>query len=183
MQETIILAPGANGQELLKSLALYGHNNFGVKIVGAPELARISLMRNGIALKGDLISGAEEVIFASEAMQGEPYFASATAADAEAVSYVIRRLRSLAGREEAKEIRETFSKGIFTEKNAAIVSIYEKYMALFSEVIDRLHEEYRKDSNIFDDRKFEMVEDESIDGAYVKVDRKTVKTALQAYKG
>ena len=50
MKEQIYLAPGANGAELMKSLAMHGINSFNVRIVGAGELARLALMRCGISI-------------------------------------------------------------------------------------------------------------------------------------
>ena len=49
MKEKIILAPGLNGNELMRSLALHGVNCIGMRICGAAELARLALMRSGIS--------------------------------------------------------------------------------------------------------------------------------------
>ena len=60
MREKIILAPGANGGELTKSLAMHGVNCFNLRIVSAGELARIAMMRSGVAIKEDFVSSREE---------------------------------------------------------------------------------------------------------------------------
>ena len=47
------LAPGLNGNELTRSLALHGINCIGMRICGAAELARLALMRSGISISED----------------------------------------------------------------------------------------------------------------------------------
>ena len=60
MKECIILAPGARGTELIKSLAMHGVNSFNLRICSAVELARISLMRSGVSVTQDFVSRREE---------------------------------------------------------------------------------------------------------------------------
>lgn len=56
MREIIILAPGLNENEMMKSLALHGVNSIGMRICGATELARLALMRSGISIADDFVS-------------------------------------------------------------------------------------------------------------------------------
>lgn len=58
MKEKIILAPGANGTELTKSMAMHGVNCFNIRICGASELARLLLMRSGIPIREDFVSAS-----------------------------------------------------------------------------------------------------------------------------
>ena len=54
MREKIILAPGANRTELMRSLALYGKGSFGVRIYNsAYSLASDMLLRRGIVNDDD----------------------------------------------------------------------------------------------------------------------------------
>ena len=131
MKEKIILAPGLNGNELMKSLALHGINCIGMRICGAAELARIALMRSGISISEDFVSAKEEAAIVRDAIGGEPYFGKTTYSDIQEIAQAIRRMRSLVSDEdEEQSIREKLSAGIFTEKNEALLHVYERYMAL-----------------------------------------------------
>ncbi len=60
MKETVIFAPGAGGAELLRSLAGSGGNTLGFRIVGSVELARIALVRSGIAITDTFLPRKDE---------------------------------------------------------------------------------------------------------------------------
>lgn len=133
MRERIILAPGANGNELTKSLAMHGVNCFNLRIVGAGELARIAMMRSGIAIKEDFVNTREETALIAEAIKGEKYFGKTTYSDIQEIAGTIRRMRTLvADGDETGQIDEILGKGIFEEKNTALVSVYKKYMKLIA---------------------------------------------------
>ena len=74
MKEKIIIAPGLNGNELMRSLALHGVNCIGMRICGAAELARLALMRSGVSISENFISAKEEAAIAADAINGESYF-------------------------------------------------------------------------------------------------------------
>ena len=134
MKERIILAPGLNGAELIRSLALHGVNCIGMRICGAAELARLALMRSGIAITEDFVSAREEAAIVALAVAGEAYFGKASFSDIQEISLALRRMRSLvAGDEEARELDRILSQGIFKEKNAALLSVYRKYRKILSE--------------------------------------------------
>ena len=67
MKEKIILAPGANGTELLRSLAKFGVNTLGVRIMSSVELAKFALMKSGISITEEFLTRKEapSVIFHS----------------------------------------------------------------------------------------------------------------------
>ena len=130
MKEQIIFAPGLNGNELLRSLALQGVNSIGIRICGGAELARLALMRSGIAIKEEFVSSREETAVVAEAVKGEPYFGRASFSDIQEITAAIRRMRHLAAAgDEAQILQDTLSKGLFQEKNAALLHVYQKYMA------------------------------------------------------
>ena len=134
MRERIILAPGVNGSELIKSLATHGVNCFNLRIVGAGELARIAMMRSGIAITEDFVSSREETAIVAEAVKGEEYFGKATYSDIQGISGAIRRMRTLvANGDEAEQIEVILGRGIFKEKNAALISVYKKYIKILKE--------------------------------------------------
>lgn len=129
MRETIILAPGAKGAELLKSLALHNKNCLNLRICGAGELARIALMRNGVFLKENIISKNEESAIVVQVVQGEKYFDGVAYSDIQAITNVIRRMRSLVTDvDEADAIKKALNKGPFEQKNEALFNVYKKYM-------------------------------------------------------
>lgn len=101
MKETMILAPGASGAELLRSLAKFGRNTLGFRVIGAAELARIALMKSGIsAAEGFLPRKAEPAVIDCF-LRDIPYFASASYADSESLAASLYSLRFLIPEDEA----------------------------------------------------------------------------------
>ncbi|MBR4589003.1 MAG: PD-(D/E)XK nuclease family protein [Lachnospiraceae bacterium] len=134
MKEQIYLAPGANGAELMKSLAMHGINSFNVRIVGAGELARLALMRCGISITEGFVSIREETALVAKATEGVSYFGKTTYSDIKDIAGAIRQMRSLvAGDDEAEQLANTLLQGIFKEKNTALISVYKNYISLLSD--------------------------------------------------
>ncbi len=134
MRERIILAPGANGSELIKSLAMHGVNCFNLRIAGSGELARMAMMRSGIAITEDFVSRREEAAIVAEAVKGDAYFTKPTYSDIKGIADAIRRMRSLIPDDnEEEKLEDTMKKGIFTAKNSALISVYKKFKKLISE--------------------------------------------------
>ncbi len=134
MRERIILTPGAMGIELEKSLAMHGVNSFNLRICSAVELARMSLMRSGVAIPGDFVSRREETALVAEAAMDVEYFKTASYSDMKDLAGAIRSMRSLVAEKDEEElIADIMSRGEFTDKNAAIVSVYQKYIKLLKE--------------------------------------------------
>lgn len=130
MQETIILAPGANGTELLRTMAKFGKNTLGFRIMGALELAQTALMRSGISVEEDYLTRKEETSIISSFIKDIPYFASAAYSDAENLSGALTTLRSYIPRGESDFIHNEFLNAEFKEKNEAISKVYDQYLAL-----------------------------------------------------
>ena len=134
MREKIILAPGANGGELTKSLAMHGMNCFNLRIVSAGELARIAMMRSGIAIKEDFVSYREETAIIAEAVKGEEYFGKTTYSDIQEIAASVRRMRTLvADTDETGQVESILGKGIFEDKNKALISVYKKYLGILKD--------------------------------------------------
>ncbi len=134
MNERIILAPGLNGNELIKNLTLHGVNCFNTRIVSAGELARIALMRSGIPITEEFIDPVEETGLIAEAVKDNPYFKQTSYADLRNLSAAVRRMRCLvADTDESAALKDTLSKGIFMDKNNALLSVYENYIQLLSD--------------------------------------------------
>ena len=129
MNERIILAPGLNGNELIKSLALYGINSFGTRIVGAGELARIAFMRSGISISEEFIDSIEQTAIVADVVKEVAYFKNPTLVDIRNLVSAINRMRSLvSGQDEAGVLQETLSRGIFMAKNDALLDVYSRYI-------------------------------------------------------
>ena len=131
MKERIILAPGLNGNELIKNLALHGVNCFNTRIVGAGELARIALMRSGIAITEDFIDSREELGFIAKVVNNSEYFKNTSYADLRNITAAINQMRCLVSeQDEQNTLRDTLSKGAFLKKNNALLDVYDHYMQL-----------------------------------------------------
>ena len=129
MKERIILAPGASGMELTKSMAMHGVNCFNIRIYGAGELARLLLMRSGILIKEDFLSFGEECAIVADALKEENYFGKPTYKDIQEITFAIKRMRCLVVEENEESVIETLlERGIFTKKNAALFNVYQNYM-------------------------------------------------------
>ncbi|MCR5215676.1 MAG: PD-(D/E)XK nuclease family protein [Lachnospiraceae bacterium] len=130
MQERILLAPGVNGVELLKNLAMHGRNTFHLRIMNANELASYVLMRSGISITEDFVDAREEIqrIAAAIGSLPEGYFGKVTYADICHIASAISTIRCLVtedGEEEA--VKEKLLPGLFGEKNQALYQVYECY--------------------------------------------------------
>lgn len=134
MNERIIFAPGLNGNELLKNLALHGVNCFNTRIVSATELAKLSLMRSGICVEEEFIGFNEELGIVAEVVKGSTYFEKTSYTDLRNITSAIRKMRSFVPeQDEAGILEDILSRGIFTEKNKALLDIYDGYMQKLTE--------------------------------------------------
>ncbi len=128
MKETYIFTPGASKSELLRSLARFGRNTLGYRVVSAAELARTALMKSGIAATEGFLPRKEEPAVIDCFLREIPYFASASYADSESLAASLYSLRSLIPEDEATVLQENLPKGEFPEKNEALLRAYELYL-------------------------------------------------------
>lgn len=130
MQERIILAPGCNGSELLKSLADHGINCLNLRVMGSYEFAHMALMRSGITIGQEFVSRDEEYAIISRAAKSEAYFGEMTYSDTVQLASAIRTARlQVSSPDEIETITTVLERGIFKEKNEAIAHVYQAYMA------------------------------------------------------
>ena len=130
IKERIILAPGCNGSELLRSLAKRGVNTLGLRIVSDVELSKIALMKSGISITEEFLSGREEPSVIFSFLNSIPYFASASYADAESLAQAIHTMRTLVRTDEENNLKNGLGEGEFPKKNEAILSAYRKYLEI-----------------------------------------------------
>ncbi len=128
MKEKIILAPGARASELLRTLARFGVNTLGLRIVNGIELSKIALMKSGVSVTEKFLPAGDEAAVIYSFLNGIPYFDSASYADAENLAVTLRTLRGLAKADERSYIKAKLANGEFPDKNDAIVLVYEKFI-------------------------------------------------------
>ena len=128
MKEKIILTPGCNGTELLRSLAKEGINTIGLRIMGASELARTALMHSGVSVEEKFLPPKEEAPVVDSFVRKIDYFCAATYADSEQLAAALKAMRMLIVSNEADTVHQKLARGKFSEKNAAISEAYDRYM-------------------------------------------------------
>ena len=137
MKERIVLATGAGGNDLLKSLALHGANCFNLRIFSSIDLAKYVLTKSGVTVKEGFINHTEENVYIVKALSGISYFGKVTYNDVCQIASAIRQIRGLV--EDEAAIRPILEKGLFKEKNEALCAVCEKYLELFrqNEVLEK----------------------------------------------
>lgn len=133
MKETIILAPGASGSELLRTLAKFGRNTMGYRVFSRVELAKYALMKSGISITEEFLTAKEEASVIYSFLNEIDYFKAASFTDAESLASAMTTMRLLIPEDEASELDGRLVSGEFPEKNAAILEVYERYIAKCNE--------------------------------------------------
>ena len=133
MKEKIILAPGLNGNEFIRTLALHQIPTMNLRICNAAELAGIALMRSGIAVREKYISENDACALMAAAADHDPYFSRVTFSDIQQITRAVNEMRYLAVKEEESEIRTALEKGPFQKKNQALLRVYQNYQKLRKE--------------------------------------------------
>lgn len=126
MEEKIIITPNQN--KLAISLAYHNISSFNTRIFTPVELARETLLRSGKICDKEFVSRNDELSYYKEIIESVNYFKTSKLADIKSVNQTINTIRKLVVKDEAKELKENLSKGIFEEKNKALYEVYEKYI-------------------------------------------------------
>lgn len=129
MTERILLAPGANGTELIRMMARFQKNSLGLRIMNATEFARFALMRSGIIIEENYLPRKQEPAIIDGFIREITYFSSAGYADSEKIADALYRLRSLIPEQEFEMLRKTLPQGEFPDKNKSLMAVYERYLA------------------------------------------------------
>ena len=125
MLERILIA--SNGTELLRTVARNGISTLGLRIMQPAELAQFSLMRSGIALGQRMIQTDEEAALIYRILPEIPYFKNASYHDAQNIAAALRQLRMQISENERETIVNGLQNSPFTEKNAALLAMYDRY--------------------------------------------------------
>ncbi len=126
MQERILIAP--NETELLRTLAQHGISTLGLRVMQPAELAEFMLMRSGIPFGEPEITADTEAALIRRFLPEIPYFQSASYHDAQNLVQTLRTLRLQITEDEQRTIAEGLSQSPFSEKNAALLSVYDRYI-------------------------------------------------------
>ena len=118
MREKIILAPGANRTELMRSLALYGKGSFGVRIYNsAYSLASDMLLRRGI-VNDDVMTDREAVYLIFRCMKSVKAFDNSSFTDAINMAGSFSTLRKLITADETAQMERLVRESDFAAKNS-----------------------------------------------------------------
>ena len=129
------------GPEMMTSLALKGINCFNMRFLNGAQISLLALERSGVILTESVIGIREEKNCIARAVEGVEYFDDISYSDISDIHRALFNIRSLITSDnEADELLNALVKGMFTEKNKALLSVYKNYMSLLSSdgVIDRL---------------------------------------------
>ena len=129
MREKIILAPSANGTELLRSLARNGRNTLGLRIMSSAELAETAIMRCGETITAQYIRTVDEPSLIFSFLNEVEFFSAASFADAQNIAAALDSLRKLIVSDESRILHEKLSQGEFSENSAALGQVYDRYIA------------------------------------------------------
>ena len=122
-----------NAGDMLRTLARFGINTMGTRIVGSLEVARTALIRSGVSVRERFLPGREESSLVFSFIREIPYFASASYKDAEMLAQALSDARRLIAKNEEAEIARILKEGEFSDKNDALISAYGRYMSLLAE--------------------------------------------------
>lgn len=127
MQERILIAP--NGTELLRTLARNGVSTLGLRVMLPAELALFALMRSGQPLEQRITAADEETALICRFLPEIPYLAGASYRDAQNLADALRTLRlQITSADERGAVADGLAGSTFTEKNAALLDVYDRYM-------------------------------------------------------
>lgn len=138
IKERIVLAPGANSTELLRSLALSGQGSFGMRIYSSAfTLAQDMLTRKGILIS-DVVSDAEAQYMINSCMKNVEAFKNASFTDAANVAGSLNTLRNLIVSDEMAGMEKLVKESGFASKNESLLEVYDKYRNMLSNRKDRI---------------------------------------------
>ena len=128
MREKIILAPSANGTELLRSLARNGINTLCLRVMSSAELAETALMRSGETITSQYIRTVDEPSLIFSFLNEVEFFSPSSFVDAQNIAAALDSLRKLIVTDESRILHEKLSKGEFAENSTSLGQVYDKYI-------------------------------------------------------
>ena len=129
MREKIILAPSANGNELLRTLARYGVNTIGLRIMNSSELASYALMKAGETVAETYADSSSQAALIYSLLGDIKSFSASSYEDAAYIASTLNMIRRLVPDNEADTIHDKLRQGEFPENSAALSEIYDRYIS------------------------------------------------------
>lgn len=126
IKENIVVIP--NHSRLQLSLAYHNKNLFNTHFYTPIELAKKMLDKEAIYLDKQLISKSDELLFFKKIVSDIKYFNTTKLADIKNINNAINTARKLVVCDEKETLKNTLSKGIFTDKNDALLETYDRYI-------------------------------------------------------
>ena len=133
MREKIIFAPSANGSELLRTLARYGVNTIGLRIMNSSELASYALMKAGETVTETYADSSSQAALIYSLLGDIKGFSAASYEDAAYIASTLNMIRRLVPDNEADTINDKLRQGEFPENSATLSEIYERYISVLRE--------------------------------------------------
>lgn len=128
MRERILLVPGANATELVKTLARFGVNTFNFRAVNAAGLAELALQRSGISVPERILTLQESAsLIASLLPQLGDYWKNSGYADAQQLAATLQTARLQITGDERETLRDALRQSEFTEKCTALQAVFDAY--------------------------------------------------------
>ena len=164
IRETIILAPGANRTELLRSLALHGQGSFAVRIYNsAYTLASDMLLRKGIIFN-NIVTDSEAGYMIARCMKSVEAYENASFTDALNMESSLNTLRKLIVSDEKSQMERLLTESDFAEKNRNLLETYQLYRDMKAERMDgvdiireALEHEYQLQAQFIELREFPLL--------------------------
>ena len=126
IKENIVVIP--NHSRLQLSLAYHNKNLFNTHFYTPIELAKKMLDKEAIYLDKQLISKSDELLYFRKIVSDIKYFNTTKLADIKNINNAINTARKLVISDEKQTLKNTLSKGIFTDKNDALLKTYDRYI-------------------------------------------------------
>lgn len=140
LKETIILSRNIDGNNYLKSIALFGESSFGIRILNGVKLATLALDRNGFTNKDEFCPRNLIAAKLYSKIKEIDYFKSFKYLDVYNLIGSINNLRYFIPNNESDSIHEGLVSNKFVRKNKAVIRAYDLLMELFQEehIIDEI---------------------------------------------
>ncbi len=141
MRETIIYAPGCSASRLYKEAAFFGRELIGYRVMNSEQLSAFVMARCAKPMPL-MCSSDEEVYMLYRILRDDRtgYFTFAVFRDAVNLAAGMRRIRSLITGDEDRILHERLPEGVFTQKNRALLEVYDRYTRMKRErgIMDRI---------------------------------------------
>ena len=134
MIEKILVTSEINGNELQRSMALRGKNSFAFRVMHSADLAETALIRCGKLPEGKRVRLNEQQFVIGGLMHQVGYFSGTFSfSDAIRLTESLNAVRLQFASDESVGLHEALPRGEFTDKNNALLEVYDLYIGWLAE--------------------------------------------------